>query len=97
MAEDIIVNCGMPYTIFRPSWFMESLKFFVRGNSLSIIGKQQNPLGWVAAEDYARMVSAAYKTDDAKNKKFFIYRGKKRSSGGTMERWRLSFSFLAAK
>lgn len=72
MAEDTIVNSGMPYTIFRPSWFMESLKFFVRGNSLSLIGNPPNPFGWIAAEDYARMVSAAYKTDDSKNKKFFV-------------------------
>ena len=72
MAEDVIVNSGMPYTIFRPSWFMESLKLFVRGNSLSLIGNPPNPFGWVAVEDYARMVSAAYKSEDAKNKKFFI-------------------------
>ena len=52
---------------------MESLKFFIKGKKATIIGKQPHPLHWVAAEDYAGMVSKAYNTDKAAGKKFFIF------------------------
>jgi uncharacterized protein YbjT (DUF2867 family) len=72
-AEAAIKNCGIPYTIFRASWFMESLPLFVRGNRASMIGKQPAPVHWVAATDYARMVSKAYQTPEAENKTFYVY------------------------
>lgn len=72
-AESAIKDCGVPYTIFRASWFMESLPLFVRDGRASIIGKQPHPVHWAAAADYARMVSNAYQTPDAEDKTLYIY------------------------
>ena len=57
-AEEAIVNSGHPYVIFRPTWFMESLLLMERNGKFTSIGSPA-PLYWIAAEDYARMVTAA--------------------------------------
>ena len=73
LAEKAISECGIPYTIFCPTWAMESLPRFIRGNSASVIGKQPNPFHWMAADDYGRMVSVSYLLEEAVNKKIFIH------------------------
>jgi len=71
-GEQALIQSGVPYTIFRASWFMESLPLFVQGKTISLIGKHSHPLHWVAAEDYARMVSQSYKSDATLNKELYI-------------------------
>jgi uncharacterized protein YbjT (DUF2867 family) len=72
-GEAALKSSGVPYTIFRCSWFMESLPLFVQGKSMSLIGNQIHPMHWVAAQDYARMVSQCYETDQTLNKEFYIF------------------------
>jgi uncharacterized protein YbjT (DUF2867 family) len=72
-AEQSIINCGIPYMIFRPTWFFESLNLMIRDGKAMLLGKQPNPSHWVAADDLARMVATAYKKPEAKNKIFFIF------------------------
>jgi uncharacterized protein YbjT (DUF2867 family) len=72
-AEQYIINSGIPYMIFRPSWFFETLNLMIRNGKATQLGKQPNPSHWVAADDYARMVATAYKKPEAKNKIFFIF------------------------
>ncbi len=72
-GEAALKSSGVPYTIFRASWFMETLPLFVQGKSISLIGNQIHPLHWIAAEDYARMVSKSYQTDDTLNKELYIF------------------------
>jgi uncharacterized protein YbjT (DUF2867 family) len=72
-GEAALKSSGVPYTIFRCSWFMESLPLFIQGKSMSLIGNQIHPLHWIAAEDYARMVSKSYQTEETLNKEFFIF------------------------
>ena len=66
-------SSGVPYTIFRCSWFMDSLPLFVQGRSMPLIGRQTHPLHWVAAEDYARMLSRSYQDDAALHKELYIF------------------------
>jgi uncharacterized protein YbjT (DUF2867 family) len=72
-GEQALKSSGVPYTIFRASWFMESLPLFVQGKSMSLIGNQIHPLHWVAAVDYARMVSKSYQTDETLNMELYIF------------------------
>ncbi len=72
-GEAALKSSGVPYTIFRASWFMETLPLFVQGKSISLIGNQTHPLHWIAAEDYARMVSKSYQTDETLNKELYIF------------------------
>jgi uncharacterized protein YbjT (DUF2867 family) len=72
-GEAALKSSGVPYTIFRASWFMETLPLFVQGKSISLIGNQIHPLHWIAAEDYARMVSKSYLTTETLNKDLYIF------------------------
>ena len=72
-AEQSIISSGIPYMIFRPSWFFETLSLMIREGKAMMLGKQQNPSHWIAAEDFARMVVSAYKNPDARNRIFFIF------------------------
>jgi uncharacterized protein YbjT (DUF2867 family) len=72
-AEQTIINSGIPYMIFRPTWFFESLDLMIRDGKAMLLGKQPNPSHWVAADDLARMVATAYGKHEAKNKIFFIF------------------------
>jgi uncharacterized protein YbjT (DUF2867 family) len=72
-GEAALKSSGVPYTIFRASWFMESLPLFIQGKSMSLIGDQIHPLHWIAVEDYARMVAKSYQTDETLNKELYIF------------------------
>ena len=70
-AENYIKTSDIPYTIFRPTLFMESLPLFVRGQKASVIGNNPHKYSWIAAKDYAQMVADAYVHQSAKNKTVF--------------------------
>ena len=72
-AEQYIINSGIPYMIFRPSWFFETLDLMIREGKAMMLGKQQNPSHWIAVGDFARMVVSAYKNPDARNRIFFVF------------------------
>jgi len=72
-AEQIIINSGIPYLIFRPTWFFESLDLMVRDGKAFLMGKQLNPYHWVAAEDYASQLVNAYQKDVVRNKAFYVF------------------------
>lgn len=67
-AESHIRASGIPSTIFRANFFMETLRNFVRGKMLLQIGRHPHPYYWIAASDYARMVATAYATPQAADK-----------------------------
>jgi len=73
LAEQYIRNSGINYSIFCPTWFMEVLPKYIRGNRAFVFGKQPNPYHLIAAEDYAKMVAASYGLDEAINKRFILH------------------------
>lgn len=86
-AEAVIADCGVPYTVFCPTWPMEQLPRFARGGSPTLIGRQPTPLHWFAAQDMARMVSTAYQTEEAINKRFFIHGPEPMTFRAALERY----------
>ena len=72
-AEAAVRASGVPHTIFQATFFMETLPRFVRGARASILGSQPYPWHWVAADDYAGMVSRAYVTPAAANKTLHVF------------------------
>lgn len=72
LAEQAIIKSGISYMIFRPTWFFESLNLMIRNGKATVIGKQPNPFHWVAADDFARMITTAYMKSEALNKIFYI-------------------------
>ncbi|NQU06000.1 MAG: NmrA family NAD(P)-binding protein [Calditrichaeota bacterium] len=72
-VENFIRESGVPFSIFRPTWFMEVIPNFVKETKAYVFGKQPNPYHLIAAEDYARMVAASYSTETAVGKSFYIH------------------------
>lgn len=74
-AEQALRESGVGTTIFRATWFMESLPKFVQGNRAVVIGKQPVRWHWLAARDYARMVASAYgpRSSEAAGRVLFLW------------------------
>jgi uncharacterized protein YbjT (DUF2867 family) len=72
-AEAALRAAGVPCTIFRPTWLMETLRRFADGRWAMVFGRTPLRFHWVAAADYARMVSRAYDTPAAANKAFPVF------------------------
>jgi uncharacterized protein YbjT (DUF2867 family) len=73
LAEKAIQECGIPYTVFAPTWVMDGLAMFINQGRAFVMGKQPYPYHWVAGEDIARMVSTAYQLEKAENKRFILH------------------------
>lgn len=58
-VEATLAQSGLGWTAFRATHFMESLPMFVRDGRATVLGHQPHRLHYVAAVDYARMVSRA--------------------------------------
>lgn len=86
-AEQSIIQSGIPYMIFRPTWFFESLEMMVRNGKAMMIGKQPHPYRWIAGDDLGRMVARAYSLPEARNKVFFVLGPEKYLMGDLMERY----------
>ena len=72
-AEKVIQECGVPWTVFRPTWPMEQLWNFVRSGRPMVIGNLTTPYHWFAADDMGRMVSAAFGLEAAAGRCFYIH------------------------
>jgi uncharacterized protein YbjT (DUF2867 family) len=73
MAEKAVRECGVPYTIFCPTWPLEMLPRFVRDGRATLVGDQPTPWHWLAAAELGRMVSTAYQRETTVNKRLFIH------------------------
>jgi uncharacterized protein YbjT (DUF2867 family) len=72
-AETALRACGVPWTIFRPTWPMEQLWNFVRTGRPMVIGHLKTPYHFFAADDMGRMVAAAYRLEAAAGQCFHIH------------------------
>lgn len=72
-AEKAISQCGVPFTILRPTWPMEQIPRFIQNGKITLIGEQPAPLHWFAISDLARMISAAFKRKKAQNKALYVH------------------------
>ena len=71
-AEAALADSGVAYTVFRPTWFMESIPLFMMGRSLVVPRTPEVPLHWIAADDYARQVAAALRSEQAANRIYTV-------------------------
>jgi uncharacterized protein YbjT (DUF2867 family) len=73
-AELMLRRSGIPYIVFCPTWVMEVLHRFVRGDRAAIISSRNRPaIHFFAAEDFGRMVALAYEDERAFGKRLFIH------------------------
>ncbi len=72
-AEKALAASGMTYVILRPSWFCESLPLSLQGNKAVFVGSGRRSFFFVAAADYAKIVSRCFQSDIADNKALTIF------------------------
>jgi len=72
LAETAIRESGIPWNIFRPTWFMEALADFVRGGRAYLIGYHPQELRWIAAVEYAALVVQVYGREETHNRCFRV-------------------------
>jgi uncharacterized protein YbjT (DUF2867 family) len=62
-ADRAVLDSDLDWTIFRPTWFMESLcTLRVAGRFMLCPDLPRSPLRWIAGDDYARQVAAALRS-----------------------------------
>lgn len=71
-AEDAIVESGVPYTFFRPTYFTNTLPRHAQGPMIVELGRQRQTLHPVCAEDFAAQVARAFATPAAANRDFYV-------------------------
>lgn len=72
-TEQMIMQSGFSWYIFRPTWFFDSLPMFVRNGKASVLGRLTDRYHWVAADDLGTMVADAYSTAGAENRIYYVY------------------------
>lgn len=72
-AVKAIKGSGIPYTIFYPSTFMETLTSqYKQGNRILLSGTSNHPQHFIAAADYARQVVNAFMSNATDNKEYVV-------------------------
>lgn len=72
-AEQVVMQSGIPYLVFRPTWFFESLERMVRNGKAMVPGKQVHPYHWIAADDFAGRVVRAFSNEKYYNQAYYMY------------------------
>jgi uncharacterized protein YbjT (DUF2867 family) len=71
-AERVLQAGTVPFTIFRPTWFMETVANFFKHGRAVCFGRGETRLHFVASEDFAAVVPRAYASRAAENRVFQI-------------------------
>jgi len=90
-AEKAIGECGVPYTVFCPTWPMEQLPRLARGGEPLLIGDRAIAYHWFAADDLGRMVSTAHQIEEAANKRLFVHGPEAMTMKEALERYCRTF------
>jgi uncharacterized protein YbjT (DUF2867 family) len=70
-AVDAIKHSGMPYSVFYPSTFMETIdQQMMQGNRILLAGKSEAPMWFIAAKDYGIQVAWAFKKAGNSNQEY---------------------------
>jgi uncharacterized protein YbjT (DUF2867 family) len=73
-AVELLQRHPIPSIIFRPSTFMENFDqgSYRQGNNIALAGNSAYPMHFISADDYAKMVSNAFKIFSAQNSEYLI-------------------------
>jgi len=72
-AERELQASGLPWTVLAPGWFFETLARFVRGGRAVLFGRDPNPYHFLAARDFAGLVSDSFRLEAAKGQRFVVH------------------------
>lgn len=73
LAEEAVRNSGIDFTIWRPTWFMESLSKLIRFKFIFMLGKGETSVHWVYAGDFGVWVAKSFESKKAANRVFYVF------------------------
>jgi uncharacterized protein YbjT (DUF2867 family) len=72
-AVRLLKEANLPYTIFYPSNFMETIaRDFVQGRRLVLIGTSQHPMYFIAGRDYGKQVARSFEILDDESREYVV-------------------------
>lgn len=72
-AVNYVRDCGIPFTIFYPSTFMENFtSTYKHGKTIQLVGQSLFPIYFVSVEDYARAVVDSFRKLGTEDQEYFI-------------------------
>lgn len=74
-AVQLIKGAGVPYTIFYPSCFMDSLernRLTAGGNKMNLFGNSKQKIYWISAQDYGKQVVKSFQILTDENREYPI-------------------------
>jgi len=71
-VEEELKMSGLPYTIFRPTIFMDTLPRLIRKGKVTLYGKQSHPIHFLSTSDFATVVSGSLNNKDSVNATFDV-------------------------
>jgi len=95
-AEMALEQGGVSYTILKPTMIMDTIPQYAHNGKPFIIGQQPHAWSWIHTSDMARMASAAFSNEKAKNKRFTLWGSEKETFSGAIEKFNMA-SGLDAK
>ena len=72
-AENKIMKCAIPWSIFRPTMVLDTLPAYANKGKPFVIGQQPHSWSWIHTGDMAKMISRAFQVKDAQYKKFTLF------------------------
>ncbi len=73
LAEEALRGSRVPVTIWRATWFMESLRKLVRFKILVIPGRGTTAVHWIAGRDLGRLVTKSMQVKDSAGKTLWVF------------------------
>jgi CubicO group peptidase (beta-lactamase class C family)/uncharacterized protein YbjT (DUF2867 family) len=86
-AEACLREGGVPFTIFRLTWPMESLARFVQKGRAMVLGRQPATIHPVAGDDVGRIVCRAFELGEAANRTLTIHGPEPTTIAAWLERY----------
>lgn len=72
-AVRLLKDAGIPYTIFYPSNFMETIaRDFLQGRRLVLIGTSLHPMYFIAGRDYGQQVARSFKNPGSERRDYVV-------------------------
>ncbi len=72
-SEKVLKASGLNHVVLKPTWFCESLPLTISGHKATLIGSGKASFHFLAAADYAEIVSQCFQTDKADGKSLVIF------------------------
>jgi uncharacterized protein YbjT (DUF2867 family) len=86
-GHKFIEDSGINFTIFDPSFFMDSLPWTIRNGALQWIGNGKGKFFWISSFDYASQVLNAFNNPKAVNRHYAIQGPERLDPREAMERF----------